>query len=339
MIKYLFLIYLISVVPAQNASLVINTWKFSNATKKAWNVLQEGGSAIDALTSGCSVCEVDQCDFTVGYGGSPDENGETTLDAMVFDGTKMDMGAVGALRRIKNAIGVARDVLEHTEHSILVGELATQFAKQLGYQEESLTTKHSQIMHKDWKATTCQPNFWKDVVPNPKQSCGPYERISENDINYNRWSIINGENHDTIGMVVMDVTGNVAAGTSSNGAKFKIPGRVGDAPLPGAGAYADSEIGGAAATGDGDIMMRFLPSFLAVEEMKRGSSPSLAAKVAISRIVKKFPKFFGAVIALNTKGEHGAACNGMDSFPYCIADERNKNVELRYVACNNDNEN
>lgn len=102
-IKYWFLIYSLSIVPTENTSIVINTWKFTNATKRgkwywkiehwnnlfsfeAWDVLQEGASAIDALTAGCTVCEIDQCDFTVGYGGSPDENGETTLDAMVFDG-------------------------------------------------------------------------------------------------------------------------------------------------------------------------------------------------------------------------------------------------------------
>ncbi|XP_045480502.1 N(4)-(Beta-N-acetylglucosaminyl)-L-asparaginase-like [Harmonia axyridis] len=333
MFRYLLIVSFTSIVSSESSSVVINTWNFSNATRKAWEVLLKGGSSIDALTTGCTVCEVNQCDFTVGFGGSPDENGETTLDAMIFDGTKINMGAVGALRRIKNAIGVARDVLEYSEHSILVGELATQFAKELGYKEESLTTKHSKDMYDGWKGSSCQPNFWKDVIPDPKHNCGPYERLSINDINYNRWSPMGIENHDTIGMVVMDESGNIAAGTSSNGAKFKIPGRVGDAPLPGAGAYADSEIGGAAATGDGDIMMRFLPSFLAVEEMKRGSSPSQAAEEAISRILKKFPTFFGAVIALNKKGEHGAACNGMDVFPYCIADINNKNVILKYVKC------
>ncbi|KAL3266558.1 hypothetical protein HHI36_010724 [Cryptolaemus montrouzieri] len=336
MLKILMLLsFFLFEVPAGNGTLVINTWKFSNATKKAWNIVQSGGSAIEAVTLGCKVCEVDQCDFTVGYGGSPDEKGETTLDAMIFDGTNMDMGAVGGLRRIKNAIEVAREILEHTEHSILVGDLATNFAKELGYEEQSLSTKYSQDMYKSWKESTCQPNFWKNVVPDPKENCGPYNKLSDNDINShsNRDGFFNSKNHDTIGMVVMDNSGNIVAGTSSNGAKYKIPGRVGDAPLPGAGAYADSEVGGAAATGDGDVMMRFLPSFLAVEEMRRGSSPTKAAQIAISRITQKFPNFSGGVVVMSRDGGYGAACNGMDLFPYCIANKENENVTIKFVKC------
>ena len=116
---------------------VITTWEFKNATTKAWEVLKDGGSAFDAIEQGCSVCEEEQCDFTVGYGGSPDENGETTLDAMMMDGLDayivslyillspwdffretFNVGAVANLRRIKSAISVARKVLEHTSHSV-----------------------------------------------------------------------------------------------------------------------------------------------------------------------------------------------------------------------------
>ncbi|KAK9876636.1 hypothetical protein WA026_014015 [Henosepilachna vigintioctopunctata] len=285
-----------------------------------WDVLQAGGSAKDAVTNGCTVCEFEQCDFTVGFGGSPDEKGETTLDAMIFDGTEMNMGAVGGLRRIKNAAQVAKDVLEHTEHSILVGDLATKFAKELGYVEESLSTEYSQSIFAKWKTSTCQPNFWKDVTPDPRKNCGPYEKLSNNDIDNDRWIYFDKHNHDTIGMVAIDESGNIVAGTSSNGATHKIPGRMGDAPIAGAGAYADSVVGGAVATGDGDVMMRFLPSFLAVEEMRRGRSPNEAAGIAISRIAEKFPNFSGALIAVNKRGEYGAACNGIETFPYCVAD-------------------
>lgn len=104
--------------------LIINTWAFVNATRVAWYTLNsQGATVLDAIERGCQQCEAEQCDGTVGYGGSPDENGETTLDAMIMCGTTMNVGAVGCLRRIKNAISVARYVLERTHHTLLVGEL------------------------------------------------------------------------------------------------------------------------------------------------------------------------------------------------------------------------
>lgn len=115
-----FLILALLQLQSSNASLpvVITTWNFSNATAKAWDVLKANGSAFDAIEQGCTVCEEQQCDHTVGYGGSPDENGETTLDAMMMDGKTFNVGAVANLRRIKSAISVARKVLEHTSHSV-----------------------------------------------------------------------------------------------------------------------------------------------------------------------------------------------------------------------------
>lgn len=109
---------------------------------------------------GCSVCERLQCDGTVGYGGSPDENGETTLDAMIMDGKTMNMGAVAALRNVKDAIAVAKHVLQNTKHSMLVGEQATAFAEKMGFKTESLATNHSTDMWRAWKVSNCQPNFW-----------------------------------------------------------------------------------------------------------------------------------------------------------------------------------
>jgi len=116
--------------------LTINTWGFSNATESARLSWLKGGGAMDSVVAAGTRCEVEQCDFTVGYGGSPDENGETTLDAMLMDGASMKVGAVGALRGVKNAIGVARAVLERTRHSLLVGDQATDFAVQMGFKVE-----------------------------------------------------------------------------------------------------------------------------------------------------------------------------------------------------------
>jgi len=141
--------------------LVINTWNFVGAADAAWSRLQEdGANAKDALEEGCSWCESAQCDGTVGFGGSPDENGETTLDAMVMDGQTLNVGAVASLRGIKEAASVARKVLENTHHSVLAGELAAQFAVQMGFVRQSLSTEESEEKHQSWLQEKCQPNFW-----------------------------------------------------------------------------------------------------------------------------------------------------------------------------------
>lgn len=115
------------------------------------------------------MCEREQCDGTVGYGGSPDENGESTLDALIMDGTTMNVGAVAALREIKHAISVARHVLENTKHTLLVGSQATDFAVMMGYQRETLQTEHSKELWEQWKTNNCQPNFWMVIfMNNPK---------------------------------------------------------------------------------------------------------------------------------------------------------------------------
>lgn len=210
----------------------------------AWEVLKAKGTVIDALVEGCSVCEREQCDGTVGYGGSPDENSETTLDALLMDGqvvipvqiashfnntidspicrATMNVGAVAAMRNIKHAIAVARYVLWNTQHTLLVGERATEFAMMMGFKNESLATTSSINMWQRWRNSRCQPNFWLNVLPDPRESCGPYEPIDANEIE--RTVDFSSSNHDTIGMIAIDKNGNIAAGTSTNGARHKIPG-------------------------------------------------------------------------------------------------------------------
>ncbi|KAG7256042.1 hypothetical protein CRUP_006401 [Coryphaenoides rupestris] len=315
--------------------LVVNTWSFKHAAAAAWEALQSGGSALDAVERGCGRCEVDQCDGSVGYGGSPDERGETSLDALIINGDTMEVGAVADLRRVKNAIRVARAVMERTHHTLLVGESATAFAEDMGFPAEDLTTNTSMSIFTRWLNGNCQPNYRKNVVPDPATSCGPYRPRGARTPS-RRPRHTNLRSHDTIGVIAISENGHVAAGTSTNGAVHKIPGRVGDSPIVGAGAYADSSAGAAAATGDGDIMMRFLPSFLAVELMRGGSDPSAACRAAVSRTKKHYPHFFGAVICANTTGHYGAACNklaGFSQFHYMVSSSASASPSLHTVDC------
>lgn len=296
------------------------------------------------MVEGLSECENRQCDRTVGFGGSPDENGETTLDSLLIDGPGHRTGAVAALRHVKSAARVAWTVMNYTEHSLLVGEKATKFAQSMGFKLKSLLTPESKEMHEQWLEKKCQPNFWKNVFPDSTSSCGPYKPKwkpvvnSKND--HSTTHSFNEGNHDTIGMILVDENGNVAAGTSSNGARNKIPGRVGDSPIVGAGAYVDNSVGGAAATGDGDVMMRFVPSFLVVELMRQGKSPTEATSEAILRIKRFYPNFFGAIIATDINGNFGAACSGMEKFHYSVVrsdseERREREVEVVEAICEN----
>ncbi|RWS03561.1 putative N(4)-(beta-N-acetylglucosaminyl)-L-asparaginase-like protein, partial [Dinothrombium tinctorium] len=311
--------------------MVINTWAFEKANAAALDVLKKGGSALDAIEAGCSQAEEDISIQSVGRGGSPDESGETTLDALIFDGPSHKAGAVGDLRRIPHAISVARKVLEHTKLTLLVGDQATKFAVQMGFKEQSLTTNRSREMWEQWRTNKCQPNFWMNVKPDPKTSCGPYKPLPNaypHEINQTS-SLVDENNHDTIGIVVIDNKGHMAVGTSTNGLKFKIPGRVGDSPIPGAGAYVDQNVGGAAATGDGDIILRFLPTYQAVESLRHGLSPMKAAEDAIRRIADKYPNNEVALVVASINGDYGAACYGFGEFPFSVSNIDSTNVTVK----------
>ena len=259
---------------------------------------------------------------------------------MIMDGPTHDVGAVGCLRRIKNAISVARKVLEHTQHSFLVGDLATEFAIKFGFKQQSLASNKSTSDFQTWVKSSCQPNFWKNVQPDSKTTCGPYDLHSLSHTNHtcpskqNEINNVDENNHDTISMIVIDSTGRVAAGSSTNGLIHKIPGRVGDSPIPGSGAYVDQDYGAAAATGDGDVMMRFNPSYHAVEMIRSfGMSPKQAADDAMRRIQAKYKTSMAAIIVANSKGEYGASCTGYKTFPWVVANPSFPESKVMVVEC------
>lgn len=269
---------------------VVTSWDFAaGANSVAWPILDHGGSAIDAVEAGINYVELLADEFYVGYGGSPNTQGETTLDAMIMWGPTHDAGSVGCLKRVKKAVSVARQILDKTQHTLLVGDDATRFAVRMGFHETSLTNAASLTAWEEWSAKGERSDAWQ-----PERK-GPGKKP---------------EGHDTVGSMAIDQQGNICVGCSTNGRSFKLPGRVGDSPIVGAGAYCDNDVGAAIATGDGDVMMRFLPTYQTVELMRQGASPAEAAHQALRRIVSKGYNFDGAILALDIQGEHGSASHG-----------------------------
>ncbi len=258
----------------------ICTWDFGNATDRAWSVLESGGSALDAAESGVMVEEADPSNQTVGLGGRPDREGIVSLDACIMDG-KGNCGSVMGLEGYVHAVSVARKVMEETPHVILVGEGAAQFAREQGFESRDLLTESSRKEWMEWRKTS----RYKPVI--------------------------NIENHDTIGMLVLDKQGELAGACTTSGMAYKMRGRVGDSPVIGAGLYVDPEVGAATATGLGEAVVRTVGSFLIVELMRQGKSPQEACEEGVKRILARTegtPDFQIGFIALNKAGETGAYC-------------------------------
>lgn len=260
--------------------IVIATWDFGNATKKAWEVLQDNGSSLDAVEQGVMVEEADVKNQTVGKGGRPDRDGNVTLDACIMD-HEGNCGAVVYLQNIAHPVSVARKVMEDTPHVILAGKGAEQFAYQKGFTREDLLTEKSKKEWEEWQKTA-------KYAP-----------------------VINIENHDTIGMLAIDSAGHISGACTTSGMAYKIGGRVGDSPIIGAGLYVDNEVGGATATGVGEEVVRTVGSFLIVELMRQGKSPQEACEEGVKRIIAKNKNkldFQIGFIAINKKGETGSFC-------------------------------
>jgi N4-(beta-N-acetylglucosaminyl)-L-asparaginase len=338
---------------------VINTWGtrggFNYSTEKAWEVLTElplgSGKTLDALVLGLGACEERQCDNAVGWGHKPDTSGNVTLDAMVFDGTTFNSGSVGFLSRVRNAIGVARAVMEHSAQSLLVGIGADEFALMAGFEWEPLSSSSSDIVYEKWRQNECQPNFYREFE-GVQSSCPPYvaenvvdcdnapmcsgifsQRAKEGDRSQEVYGDLHPDfdatdyaNHDTIGMVILDGD-HIVCGTTTNGLRHKIHGRVGDSPIPGSGCYADSRVGGAAATGDGDVMLRFSLTARAVWFMELGMSPAAASVEALCTILRVFPTFRAALVSVNIEGEYASAQHELNYFRYSYVDTGSVGVQ------------
>lgn len=268
--------------PIKDSPLVLSTWNHGLAANdEAWAIMQKGGNSLEAAMRGVMVTESDRSNRSVGISGMPDRSGHVTLDACIMDYDGRS-GAVAFVEGYEHPIQIAREVMEQTQHVMLVGEGAEEFAKQLGFKKIKSPISEVKKEYKNWY----------------KENKSKFEK-----------PVINHENHDTIGLLAMDAQGRISGTCTTSGWAYKLPGRVGDSPIIGAGLFVDNEVGGAVATGLGEAIVRIAGSHTVVECMRRGASPQEACEEAVNRIIRKNKDLTGlqcGFIALNNQGEYGA---------------------------------
>jgi N4-(beta-N-acetylglucosaminyl)-L-asparaginase len=291
--------------PTVPKPIVISSGNGLVAVTKAMELIQGGASALDAVIAGVNIVEDDPNDMTVGYGGLPNEEGVVELDAAVMHGPTHRAGAVASLRNIKNPSRVARLVMERTDHVLLVGEGALRFAKAHGFKEEDLLTDRSREAWLKWKENLSTQDDW--LPPHTPET----EGIGE----------LPDRSHRPTGTIhcsALDAHGDLSCVTTTSGMAFKIPGRVGDSPIIGAGLYVDNKVGAAGSTGRGEANLTNCSSVMIVEFMRQGQSPEQACLEACKRIVDHNvirrlrdasgrPSFSVSFYAINRNGEYGAA--------------------------------
>jgi isoaspartyl peptidase/L-asparaginase-like protein (Ntn-hydrolase superfamily) len=290
---------------------VIATWPFGKlAVETAGKQLADGKPALDSVILGAQAVENDPTVRSVGFGSIPDRIGRLTLDSCVMDGQTLKCGAVAGLEHIRSASAVARRVMEKTPHILLVGEGAKWFALQQGF---PLEMPHTAEAIKEWLEK--HPDRQKPMKEQPAPA-GP------EDINvYN--VPIDENNHDTVTVLGLDKAGHLGGCCTTSGLSYKLPGRVGDSPIIGAGLYVDDQAGAAGATGVGEEIIRISGSTYIVEQMRGGKSPQEACELACKRVHASAARrgvhtANVAFLALSPKGHVGAACTPRTNFQYAV---------------------
>jgi len=283
------------------------------AVTKAMEMIAAGSDALDAVVAGVNIIEDDPNDTTVGYGGLPNEEGVVELDSAVMHGPTHRAGSVAALRNIKNPSKVARTVMERSDHVLLVGDGALRFARAHGFEEQNLLTPKAREAWLYWKEHLSTKDDWlpshgeddRDIgalLPEPLQNeAGEYFRHT-----------------GTIHCSALDRNGNLSCVTSTSGLAFKIPGRIGDSPIIGAGLYCDNAVGSAGSTGRGEANLTNCSCRMVVELLRAGKTPEQACLEAVQRIVdhnhmKRLqtaegrPSFEVELYAVTNRGDYGGA--------------------------------
>ncbi len=302
------------------------------ATARAYETMQQGADPVDAVVAGVSLVENDPNDNSVGYGGLPNEDGVVQLDASVMHGPTHKAGAVACLEGIKNPSQVALLVLKTTDHILLVGEGAKRFALRHGFIEENLLTEESRQAWLRWKSSLSPTDDWLDPEQMDFQVTGlntPVAPASEprvfargaptRDLHTFYQSLPIPSTTGTINCSAVNADSNLASCTTTSGLSWKIPGRVGDSPIVGAGMYVDNDVGAAGSTGRGEAVIANCASFNIVREMESGKAPTEACLAVLHRIASKTlerrnrdergrPNFNVSFYALRKDGAYGSAC-------------------------------
>lgn len=266
------------------------------AVQRAFDLLMQGADTLDAIIEGVKIQELDPADDSVGYGGLPNAEGVVQLDASCMHGPTKRAGAVGCLESIKTPSEVAKLVLKYTNHIFLVGEGAKRFALSYGFKEEDLLTESSRQKWLAWRANLNPNDDYLDVPEAEPMVVRPT---------------------GTINCDAVTPGGDLSSVTTTSGLSWKIPGRVGDSPIIGAGEYCDNDVGAAGSTGRGESNIKVCGGFLTVEHMRRGMKPTDACLETLKRVVaatearlldeRGRPKFNLNFYAVNKRGEFGAA--------------------------------
>jgi len=293
------------------------------AVQKAFTMITGGSDVLDAVIAGVNIVELDPLDDSVGYGGLPNADGVVQLDSSCMHGPKKRAGAVGALEGVRTPSLVAKAVMENTDHHLIVGKGAQEFARNMGFKiEDDLNTENSRKQWLEWKRRT-DPSHYLD--PKKRAEAGhkaALEMLAE--------GLLREENlHGTINCDGINARGEICGVTTTSGLAWKIPGRLGDSPILGAGLYVDGAVGAAGSTGRGEANLFNLCSFVIVEEMRRGAHPKDAGMEVLNRIKsntieqrllnsKGLPNFGINFYILNAKGEYaGVSMYEGASFAMC----------------------
>jgi N4-(beta-N-acetylglucosaminyl)-L-asparaginase len=312
--------------------------------EKAYKMMVGGADPLDAAVAGVQVIELDPTDQSVGLGGLPNEEGVVQLDASCMHGPTKRAGSVGSLEAIATPAAVAQAVMEYTDHIMLVGAGAKKFALEMGFKEQDLLTEQSRADWLRWKAKLNSSDNWLDPVDGvPRRKITPAStgrpNLETDWASNHIYRDSDGVPHTwgTINMNAVNANGDIASVTTTSGLSWKIPGRVGDSPIVGAGQYCDNEVGAAGSTGRGEANIKVCGAFLAVEFMRQGMSPEQSLMKVMERVIamtekrllneKGRPFFQLEFYAVNKKGEYACAC-AYEGSDFAVADAKGARTEM-----------
>lgn len=261
--------------------IVISSANGIRGVAKAYDMItRQNADTLDAIIAGVNIQELDPTDQSVGLGGLPNEDGVVQLDASCMHGPTKRAGAVGALEDIATASNVAKAVMDYTDHVMLVGAGAKKFALQMGFKEQNLLTEQSRQDWLRWKACLNRNDNWLDTPGAPGAVIPPRTAsIAYDHPLYVKFTT------GTINMNAVNARGDISSVTTTAGRSWKVPGRVGDSPIVGAGQYCDNTVGAAGSTGRGEANIKVCGAFLIVEFMRQGLSPEQACLRCVDRVI------------------------------------------------------